>query len=186
MKTVLRINSQRKVSALLRYLIAGAGILSSVPVLAEGAIYDAKISDLTITARVTPTCSITPHVVAIDLVGKQINNPNAGGVDVDCGASSEVALAISKDGVVSYDVTAVGVPQAGAAGQLTIKLDQANATSTTMTASNNFSGHSNISKMLVSNTTGKSTFNLLASTDVNGITAAGDFKYSLLAAAWME
>lgn len=185
MNTRVIVKNQRKTGALFTCLIAGTGLLSSVPALATGAIYDVSTSALAITAKKATTCTITPKSVPVILTGAKINDPNAGTVDVDCG-SSKVALAIAKTAADKYDIQADGTPKTGT-GKLTITLQQTGATPTTMTAStNNFTGNTQITKMLVSNTAAKSTFSLVAATDATGVTAAGEFDYSLIAAAWVE
>ncbi|MCS4267310.1 hypothetical protein [Serratia sp. BIGb0163] len=179
--------NQRKTGTLLTYLIAGVGILSSVPALAAGAIYDATVSPLTITAVNATKCTATllPTNVHIDAGGQSLDT-SAGTVKVTCGSEAKVGLAIATSAGGPYADSATGTLGTGK-GVLTITvLGPSGTTTETVNSSNNHSAVGNITKMVTAPaTSGAATFSLTPSTTSTGVTQAGTFIYSLVSAAWV-
>ncbi|CAI1001150.1 MULTISPECIES: hypothetical protein [Serratia] len=170
-------------SALLTYLIAGAGILSSVPVLAAGVIYDASINELKITAVKAIQCTnnLNETLVHLDATGKVLDT-SAGTVDVTCTGAGKVGLAIAKNNAGPYTEKADGTPVSPAAGTLTILVGGGGTVTTLASADNHTS--QNITKMVVATAvSSKATFTLTPS---GTVTTPGDFTYSLASAAWVE
>ncbi|CAM4182519.1 MULTISPECIES: hypothetical protein [Lelliottia] len=185
MNTRVIAKNQRKTGALLAYLIAGAGFLSSVPALAAGAIYDAKVDTLTIKAIKAMTCSnkLTPTDVHLDAAGKVLDT-SAGTVTVTCAGvgSGKVALAIAKSSTDHYAEKADGTPEAGAVGTLTLILGGGTATS--LSTADNYSSTKNIDKMVVA--AAKADAAQFTLTPSGTVTTAGNFTYSLASAVWVE
>lgn len=176
--------NQRKVGTLLTYLIAGGGLLSSVPALAAtGAIYDAHVEELKITAIKAVECTnnLKQTPVHFDATGKVLDT-SAGTVSVTCTGATKVALAIADSTSGTYAEKANGTPVSPAAGTLTITVG--GGTTTSLASSDNHSSVQKITQMVVAGATaGVATFTL---NSVGNVTAAGDFKYSLASAAWVE
>lgn len=185
MNTRVRVKNQRKAGALLTYLIAGAGLLSSVPAQAAGAIYDAKVDALTIKAIKAMTCSnkLTPTDVHLDAAGKVLDT-SAGTVTVTCSGvgSGKVALAIAKSSTDHYAEKADGTAAAGAVGTLTLTLG--GGTATVLAATDNHSTTQNIDKMVVE--AAKTDVAEFTLTPSGTVTTAGNFTYSLASAVWVE
>ncbi|MDU3301227.1 MAG: hypothetical protein E7E83_07265 [Enterobacter ludwigii] len=170
-------------SALLTCLIAGAGILSSMPVLAAGAIYDAKVDALTIKAIQAMTCTnaLAPTDVHLN-AANNVADTSAGTVEVTCTGASKIGLAIAATAAGPYTEKADGTPVASASGTLTITVG--GGTPTALADTDNHTSVSHITKMVV-NQAASGVANFTLTPTGTGITA-GDFTYSLASAAWVE